>query len=85
MRKALPEKMFSDPEQQAHRPAFMGAGPASHRDRDERAAVLEFRQPPASRREALGDVLGQALRVPNMPETAQKCLGIDDKWLPGTI
>jgi hypothetical protein len=29
--------------------------------------------------------MGRQLRVPNMPEDAQKCLGIDDKRRPGAI
>ncbi len=29
--------------------------------------------------------MGRQLRVPNMPEDAQKCLGIYDKAGPGTI
>jgi hypothetical protein len=29
--------------------------------------------------------MGRYVRVPNMPDDAQKCLGIDDKRSPGVI
>ena len=29
--------------------------------------------------------MGRPLRVPNMPDAVQKCLGIDDKSSPGAI
>ena len=40
-------------------------------------------QPPAEK--PWVTFMGRPLLVPNMPEGAQKCLGINDKRLPGVI
>jgi hypothetical protein len=40
-------------------------------------------QPPAEK--PWVTFMGRPLHVPNMPEGSQKCLGIDDKRLPGVI
>lgn len=86
MRKALPEKMFSDPDQA--RLTMLRSWVL-----DNEVTVIEMNerqfwnfallQPVAEK--PWVTFMGRALRVPAMPEDAQKRLGIYDKIGPGAI
>ena len=86
MRKTLPEKMFSDPEQSrltALRSWVLDQQVTEIEMSERQFWNFASLQPAAEK--PWVTFMGRALRVPGMPETAQKCLGIDDKRLPGTI
>jgi hypothetical protein len=86
MRKALPEKMFSEPEQS--RLATLRNWVLDHEVTEIEMSERQFwnfaqLQPLAEK--PWGTFMGRLVFVPNMPENAQKYLGIDDKRRPGTI
>jgi hypothetical protein len=86
MRKALPEKMFSDPEQS--RLTSLRAWVLDNRVTEIELNERQFwnlaqLQPLAEKPWAT--FMGRRLRVPDMPEGAQALLGIDDKGRPGVI
>jgi hypothetical protein len=86
MRKAIPTTMFSDAEQ-----ARMG--PLRNWVLDNDVTEIEMSEKQFWTFAALQPVaekpwvtyMGRPLRVPKMPQDAQKCLGIDDKTGPGVI
>jgi hypothetical protein len=86
MRKALPEKMFSDPDQA--RLTMLRSWVL-----DNEVTVIEmnerqfwnFAQLQPAAEKPWVTFMGRRLRVPNMPEDAQKCLGIYDQRSPGVI
>jgi hypothetical protein len=86
MRKVLPEKMFSDPEQ-SRLTTLRGWV------LDQQVTVIEmnerqfwnFAQLQPLAEKPWPTFMGRPLRVPNMPEDAQVYLGIDDKRRPGVI
>lgn len=86
MRKSLPEKMFIDPEQS--RLTMLRDWVLNHEVTEIEMNERQFwnfvqLQPPAEK--PWITFMGRQLHVPNMPEQAQKCLGIYDKRLPGVI
>jgi hypothetical protein len=86
MRKALPEKMFSDPEQSrlTSLRAWVLDNQVTEIELNERQFWnLAQLQPPAEKPWAT--FMGRRLRVTDMPEAAQILLGIDDKQRPGVI
>jgi hypothetical protein len=86
MRKPLPEKMFSDAEQS--RLTQLRAWVLDQQVTEIEMSERQFwnfagLQPLAEK--PWVTFMGRPLLVPNMPETAQRCLGIYDKRLPGVI
>ena len=86
MRKALPEKMFIDSEQS--RLTMLRDWVLAHDVTEIEMSERQFwnfalLQPPAEK--PWITFMGRQLRVPNMPEEAQKCLGIFDNRLLGVI
>ena len=86
MRKALPEKMFVDAEQS--RLTMLRTWVLDQQVTEIEMSERQFwnfaqLQPPAEK--PWVTFMGRLVRVPNMPEDAQKCLGIYDKQLPGVI
>jgi hypothetical protein len=86
MRKALPDKMFSDPEQS--RLTMLRNWVLDHEVTAIEMSERQFwnfaqLQPPSEK--PWITFMGRSLHVPNMPEDAQKCLGIYDKHRPGAI
>jgi hypothetical protein len=86
MRKALPEKMFSDVEQS--RLTMLRNWVLEQDVTEIEMSERQFwnfaqLQPPAEK--PWVTFMGRPLRVPNMPDGAQRCLGIFDKQGPGTI
>jgi hypothetical protein len=86
MRKALPEKMFSDSENA--RLTMLRSWVLDHEVTEIEMNERQFwkfaeLQPLAEK--PWTTFMGRPLRVPNMPEDAQKYLGIYDKRLPGVI
>ena len=86
MRKALPEKMFTDAEQ-----ARLSVLRNWVLDQDVTEIEMSERQfwnfvqlQPIAEKPWV-TFMGRALSVPNMPEAAQKCLGIFDRRGPGVI
>ena len=86
MRKALPEKMFADADQ-----ARLSVLRNWVLDQDVTEIEMNERQfwnfvqlQPVAEKPWV-TFMGRSLSVPNMPETAQKCLGIFDKRGPGVI
>jgi hypothetical protein len=87
MRKALPEHMFSENDQQA-RLTTLRNWVLDHKVTEIEMNERQFwnfalLQPVAEK--PWVTFMGRALRVPGMPEDAQKRLGIDDKTGPGVI
>ena len=86
MKKALPEKMFVDAEQ-----ARLSTLRNWVLDNDVTEIQMSERQfwnfvqlqPVAEK--PWGTFMGRLLRVPNMPEDAQRCIGIHDPDRPGAI
>jgi len=86
MKKALPEKMFNDTEQP--RLTTLRNWVLEHEVTEIEMSERQFwnfaqLQPVAEK--PWVTFMGRQLRVPNMPEDAQKRLGIDDKAGPGAI
>ena len=86
MRKQLPEKMFSDPEQSrmsALRTWVLDQQVTEIEMNERQFWNLAGLQPPAEK--PWVTFMGRPLLVPNMPEAAQRCLGIFDTRQPGVI
>ena len=86
MKKALPEKMFNGTEQP--RLTTLRNWVLEHDVTEIEMSEQQFwnfalLQPVAEK--PWVTFMGRQLRVPKMPEDAQKCLGIYDKGLPGNI
>jgi len=86
MRKALPDKMFTDPEQS--RLNLLRNWVLANDVTEIEMSELQFwtfagLQPVAEK--PWITFMGRQLRVPSMPEDAQKCLGIHGKLRPGAI
>ena len=86
MRKALPEKMFADPGQS--RLTVLRDWVLDHEVTEIEMSERQFwnfaqLQPLAEK--PWVTFMGRTVSVPNMPEGAQKCLGIFDKGRPGII
>ncbi len=86
MRKALPEKMFADADQ-----ARLSVLRNWVLDQDVTEIEMSERQfwnfvqlQPIAEKPWV-TFMGRSLSVPNMPEAAQKCLGIFDRRGPGVI
>ena len=86
MRKALPERMFADADQ-----ARLSVLRSWVLDQDVTEIEMNERQfwnfvqlQPVAEKPWV-TFMGRSLSVPNMPEAAQKCLGIFDKRGPGVI
>jgi hypothetical protein len=87
MRKALPEQMLSETDQQP-RLTTLRNWVLEHKVTEIEMSERQFwnfalLQPVAEK--PWVTFMGRALRVPNMPEDAQKRLGIYDKGGPGAI
>ena len=86
MRMALPVKMFSDPEQ-SRLTALRGwvlDNEVSEIEMNERQ-FWNFAQLQPLAEKPWSTFMGRQIRVPNMPEDAQKCIGIYNKRSPGVI
>ena len=86
MRMALPEKMFADAEQS--RLSMLRSWVLDHDVTEIEMSERQFwnfaqLQPVAEK--PWVTFMGRMLRVPNMPEDAQKCLGVYDQQQPGAI
>jgi hypothetical protein len=86
MRKALPEKMFGESEQA--RLTMLRSWVLDHEVTEIEMSERQFwrfaeLQPLAEK--PWTSFMGRPVRVPNMPEDAQKHLGIYDKRMPGVI
>jgi hypothetical protein len=86
MRKALPEKMFSDPEQSrlTMLRSWVLDNEVTEIEMNERQ-FWNFAQLQPLAEKPWATFMGRALCVPSMPEAAQRCLGIFDKRAPGII
>jgi hypothetical protein len=86
MRKALPERMFSDPEQSrlvVLRNWILDLE-VTEIEMSERQFWNFAQLQPVAEKPWI-TFMGRPIRVPNMPEDAQKCLGIFDPQRPGII
>jgi hypothetical protein len=85
MKKALPEKMFVDDQTRisALRTWVLDQG-VTEIEMNERQFWNFAALQPVSEKPWV-TFMGRQLRVPNMPEDAQKCLGIHDPQRPGSI
>jgi hypothetical protein len=86
MRKALPERMFSDPEQSrlvVLRNWILDLE-VTEIEMSERQ-FWNFAQLQPIAEKPWITFMGRPIRVPKMPEDAQKCLGIFDPQRPGII
>ncbi len=86
MRKALPERMFSDPEQSrlvVLRNWILDLE-VTEIEMSERQ-FWNFAQLQPIAEKPWVTFMGRSIRVPNMPEDAQRCLGIFDPQRPGII
>ena len=86
MRKALPERMFSDPEQSrlvVLRNWILDLE-VTEVEMSERQFWKFAQLQPVAEKPWI-TFMGRPIRVPNMPEDAQKCLGIFDPQRPGII
>jgi hypothetical protein len=86
MKKALPDKMFSDAEQS--RLSMLRNWVLDNDVTEIEMSERQFwnfaqLQPPAEK--PWITFMGRLVRVPNMPEDAQKCLGVFDSQRPGVI
>jgi hypothetical protein len=86
MRKALPATMFVDSEQS--RLSLLRSWVLDHDvteiEMNERQFWIFAQLQPVAEKPWV-TFMGRPLMVPNMPEAAQKCLGIFDTRSPGTI
>jgi hypothetical protein len=86
MRKSLPDKMFSDPEQSrltTLRNWVLENEVTQIAMKERQFWNLAGLQPVAEK--PWTTFMGRPILVPDMPEDAQKCLGIFDKAGPGVI
>jgi hypothetical protein len=86
MKKALPEKMFAEPEQSrltALRNWVLEQGVTEIEMNERQFWNFAGLQPLAEK--PWVTFMGRQVRVPNMPEGAQKCLGVFDPQGPGAI
>jgi hypothetical protein len=86
MRKALPERMFSDPEQSrlvVLRNWILDLE-VTEIEMSERQFWNSAQLQPIAEKPWI-TFMGRPIRVPKMPEDAQKCLGIFDPQRPGII
>ena len=86
MKKALPEKMFADAEQSrlsALRAWVLEQGVTEIEMNERQFWNFAALQPVAEK--PWVTFMGRHVRVPNMPEDAQKCLGISSLKRPGVI
>ena len=86
MKKALPEKMFADAEQSrlsSLRTWVLDQGVTEIEMSERQFWNFAALQPVAEK--PWVTFMGRHVRVPNMPEDAQKCLGIYNLQPPGTI
>ena len=86
MRMALPEKMFAEAEQS--RLTMLRNWVLDNKVTEIEMNERQFwnfagLQPPAEK--PWVTFMGRQVRVPNMPEDAQKCLGVFDAQQPGVI
>ena len=86
MRKVLPEKMFSDAEQSRLTMLrnWVLDQEVTEIEMNERQ-FWNFAQLQPVAEKPWTTFMGRAVRVPKMPEDAQKCLGIHDGHVPGAI
>ena len=87
MKKALPEHMFSESDKQPRittlRNWVLDQKVTEIEMTEQQFWNFALLQPVAEK--PWTTFMGRALRVPDMPEDAQKCLGIYDKVGPGSI
>ena len=86
MKKSLPEKMFGDAEQSRLTTlrSWILDNEVTEIEMSERQ-FWNFAQLQPLAEKPWVTFMGRYVRVPNMPEDAQKCLGIFDKRSPGVI
>ena len=86
MRKTLPEKMFSDPDQSrlTMLRTWVLDQAVTEIEMSERQ-FWNFAQLQPLAEKPWCTFMGRQVRVPNMPEEAQKCLGVFDPHRPGVI
>jgi len=86
MRKTLPEKLFSDPEQSRFTMlrSWVLDNQVTEIEMNERQ-FWNFAQLQPVAEKPWVTFMGRPVHVPGMPENAQKYLGIYDKRLPGVI
>jgi len=86
MRKALPEKMFADSDQSRLTVlrSWVLDQEVTEIEMSERQ-FWNFAQLQPLAEKPWVTFMGRPVSVPNMPEGAQKCLGIFDKGKPGVI
>ena len=86
MRKVLPEKMFMDAEQSRLTTlrGWVLDNEVTEIEMNERQ-FWNFAQLQPVAEKPWVTFMGRQVYVPNMPEGAQKCLGVFDKRLPGVI
>jgi hypothetical protein len=86
MKKALPEMMFTDNDQARLTTLrnWVLDNQVTEIEMSERQ-FWNFAQLQPVAEKPWGTFMGRQLRVPNMPQEAQKRLGIDDKKGPGAI
>jgi hypothetical protein len=85
MKKALPEKMFADDQSRlsALRSWVLDQGVTEIEMSERQFWNFAALQPVAEK--PWVTFMGRQVRVPNMPEDAQKCLGVFDPQRPGVI
>jgi hypothetical protein len=86
VRKALPEKLFIDAEQSrlSMLRNWVLDNEVTEIEMSERQ-FWNFAQLQPAAEKPWVTFMGRSVHVPNMPEDAQKCLGIIDKGRPGAI
>ena len=86
MKKALPEKLFIDPEQSrlSMLRNWVLDNEVTEIEMTERQFWNFAHLQPVAEKPWI-TFMGRVVRVPNMPADAQRCLGIDDKAAPGAI
>jgi len=86
VRKTLPEKMFSDPEQSRLTMfrSWVLDNQVTEIEMNERQ-FWNFVQLQPLAEKPWATFMGRTLHVPNMPEDAQRRLGVDDKRRAGVI
>lgn len=86
VRKALPDKMFSDPEQSRLTTlrSWVLDNDVTEIEMNERQ-FWNFAQLQPLAEKPWATFMGCPLYVPNMPEDVQRCLGIEDKRRAGAI
>jgi hypothetical protein len=85
MKKALPEKMFTDDQSRMSmlRAWVLDQGVTEIQMSERQFWNFAALQPISEK--PWVTFMGRKLRVPEMPEASQKCLGIDDPQRPGSI